>query len=210
MSHTGRLLSVGYSNHTLEQFLALLRAAGVSALADVRTSPFSRYNPLTNGPQLSAALRAVGIAYVFLGEQLGGRPGPRELYDEDRVDYERVRQTAFFREGLERLIRGSETHVVAMMCGEEDPLDCHRGIMITPALVEKGIFPGHLRRDGRIETTPEMEQRLLALTKVGDGVVDGLFAAQLDEEDQRKLLAEAYRRRAKKIAFKLEETEEDH
>jgi uncharacterized protein (DUF488 family) len=210
MNETERLLSVGYSNHTLERFLALLRDARVTALADVRSSPFSRYNPHTNGPQLATELRSVGIAYVFLGEQLGGRPAPRELYDEDRVDYERVRQTAFFREGLDRLIRGCDLHVVAMMCGEEDPLDCHRGLMITPALGEVGIFPGHLRRDGRIETTPEMEQRLLSLTKVGEGLVDGLFAEQLDAEDQRALLAEAYRRRAKKIAFKLEETEEDY
>src|SRR5205807_4582797 len=153
-------------------------------------SPFSRYNPHTNGPQLTAALRSVGIAYVFLGEQLGGRPAPRELYDEDRVDYERVRRTDFFREGLDRLIRGCDRHVVVMMCGEEDPLDCHRGLMITPALGEAGIFPGHLRRDGRIETTAEMEQRLLALTKVGEGLIDGLFAGQLDAEDQRQLLGE--------------------
>jgi hypothetical protein len=195
MTDINRLLSVGYSNHTLEQFLALLRGAGVTALADVRTSPFSRYNPHTNGPQLATALRAVGIAYVFLGAQLGGRPAPRELYDEDRVNYERVRRTDFFREGLDRLVHGCERHVVVMMCGEEDPLDCHRGLMITPA---------------RIETTAEMEQRLLVLTKVGEGIFDGLFAEQLVAEDQREMLAEAYRRRAKKIAFKLQEgTDED-
>ncbi len=209
MSDTWRLLSVGYSNHSLEQFLALLHAAGVTALADVRSSPFSRYNPHTNGPQLASALRAIGITYVFLGEQLGGRPAPPELYDEGRVNYERVRQTGLFQEGIERLIRGSEQHVIAMMCGEEDPLDCHRGLMITPALGEYGVFPGHLRREGRIETTPEMEQRLLALTGVGEGVTDGLFAAQLDDEDRRQMFAEAYRRRAKKIAFRLEKTEED-
>src|SRR2546423_472439 len=158
MSNSWRLLSVGYSNHSLEEFLALLRRAGVTALADVRSHPASRYNPHTNGPQLAASLRAIGIAYVFLGDQLGGRPEPRELYNEEgRVDYELVRETDFFREGLTRLIRGSEQYTIAMMCGEEDPLDCHRGLMITPALKEHRVFPGHLRRDGRIETTPEME-----------------------------------------------------
>src|SRR5205814_1296913 len=101
------LLSVGHSNHSLEEFLALLRRAGVTAVADVRSSPFSRYNPHTNGPQLAAALQQAGISYVFLGDQLGGRPPPRELYDEEgRIDYERVRQTDFFRLGLDRLMRG--------------------------------------------------------------------------------------------------------
>src|SRR5258707_14068069 len=99
MSDTGRLLSVGYSNHTLEQFLALLRDAGVTALADVRSSPFSRYNPHTNGPQLAASLRGVGIAYVFLGEHLGGRPPVLELYDEGPVDSEGGGLRAFFEEG---------------------------------------------------------------------------------------------------------------
>src|SRR3954471_13337601 len=102
MIDTGRLLSVGYSNHSLEDFLGLLRCAGVTAVADVRSHPASRYNPHTNGPQLAASLRALGITYVFLGDQLGGRPEPRELYDDGRVNYERVRQTDFFREGLAR------------------------------------------------------------------------------------------------------------
>src|SRR5262245_15452457 len=85
-----RLLSVGHSNHSFEQFVELLRGAGVTALADVRSSPFSRRLPHFNGPQLAASLRPLGIASVFLGDDLGGRPRPRDLYDEDgRVDYEK-------------------------------------------------------------------------------------------------------------------------
>jgi uncharacterized protein (DUF488 family) len=198
------LLSVGHSNHTLERFLDLLREAGVTALADVRSSPFSRRQPHFNGPALAPVLRQADIAYVFLGDQLGGRPRPRSLYDEEgRVDYERVRATDFFRKGLERLLQGAEEYRVAMMCGEEDPLDCHRGLMITPALGEQGVQPGHLRRDGRIETTAEMEARLLSETGVGEGVIDGLFASQLDEEERRQLLAEAYRHMARRKAFQL-------
>src|SRR5262245_44126877 len=84
------LISVGHSNHPLEQFLELLRGAGVSALADVRSSPFSR-QPHFNGPALAPVLRQADIAYVFLGDQLGGRPRSRALYDDEgRVDYELV------------------------------------------------------------------------------------------------------------------------
>src|SRR5262245_53373604 len=99
-----RLLSVGYSNLDLDAFLALLAGAGVTAVADVRSRPYSRYMPQYNRPQFAPALERRGIAYVFLGEQLGGRPAPPGLYDaEGRVDYERVRDTDFFREGLNRL-----------------------------------------------------------------------------------------------------------
>jgi uncharacterized protein (DUF488 family) len=205
MSEPYQLLSVGYSHHPLEDFLALLRGAGVTAVADVRTHPHSRFCPYANAPHFAETLGRAGIRYVFLGEQLGGRPAARELYDDEgRVDYELVRRTEAFRQGLERLERGVEQFIVAMLCGEEDPLDCHRGLMITPALVERGVVPGHLRRDGRVETTAEMEERLLTLTGTADGLTDGLFAGQLGAEDRRELVAEAYRRRARRVAFRLD------
>jgi uncharacterized protein (DUF488 family) len=198
-----RLLSVGHSNHELETFLNLLEKAGVTAVADVRSHPHSRRLPHFNGPELAAALRGRGIHYVFLGDQLGGRPEDPDLYDEQgQVVYERVRTTEPFRRGLERLRAGLERFVVAMLCSEGDPLDCHRGLMITPALLEQGIAPGHLRTDGTIESTPEMEERLLEA--VGrENPLEGLFADQWTEEDRVQELAVAYRKMAKKKAFRL-------
>src|SRR4051794_10065082 len=183
-----RLLSVGHSNHELPAFLDLLRAAGVTAVADVRSAPYSRRLPQFNRGPLEQALRANGIAYVFLGDRLGGRPEDDTLYDPDgRVDYEQVRATAAFREGLDRLLRGAERYVVAMLCGEADPLDCHRGLMITPALLERGRAPEHLRKDGSLESTAEMEARLRAATGVGDGLFDGLFGPLLTDEERREI-----------------------
>jgi hypothetical protein len=90
-----------------------------------------------------------------------------------------------------------------MLCGEADPLHCHRGLMITPVLVERGIFPVHLRKDGTAETTAELEARLLAETGVGNGVLDGLFAEMLTEEERQQFLQEAYRVRAKRAGYRL-------
>jgi uncharacterized protein (DUF488 family) len=198
------ILSVGHSNHELERFVELLRQARVSAIADVRSSPFSRRLPQFNRPHLESALRQHQIAYVFLGDLLGGRPAGPELYTaEGWVDYERVRATAPFQRGLDRLIAGQQRFTIAMMCGEEDPLDCHRGLMITPALTERGIVPGHLRKDGSIETTTKMERRLCAETRVGAGLLDGLFP--LSAEERRLLLADAYRVMNRKKGYRLEE-----
>jgi hypothetical protein len=105
------------------------------------------------------------------------------------------------RQGLDDLLGHLEAHPVAMMCSEADPLDCHRGLMIAPALVECGVAPRHLRRDDSVETTAEMEERLLAETKVGRGVLDGLFAARVTEEERRQLLAEAYRVMVRRKAY---------
>jgi uncharacterized protein (DUF488 family) len=205
----GRLFSVGHSNHEMPRFIELLRGAGVTVVADVRSSPFSRRLPWFSRPELEAGLRDHGIAYDFLGDQLGGRPQALGLYDEDgRVDYEKVRETALFRQGLERLLRSLKRSTVAMLCSEEDPLDCHRGLMIAPALVERGVSPLHLRKDGGVETTAEMEARLLRESRVAEGIHDGLFAGLLTEEERRHFLAEAYQVMARKKAFRLQ-TEED-
>jgi uncharacterized protein (DUF488 family) len=198
-----RVLSVGHSHHDLLRLIELLRAAGAETVADVRSSPFSRRLPQFNRPELELGLKAAGLAYVFLGDLLGGRPRQAELYDDEgRVDYRRVRATAFFRRGLERVERVREKYRVALLCAEEDPLDCHRGLMIAPALVERGIRPGHLRGDGRVETTAALEDRLLAATGLG-----GLFA--LAEEDRHEALAEAYTVMARKKAFRLRPGAED-
>ncbi len=131
------------------------------------------------------------------------RPEAPEVYREDgRVNYERVRDTDFFRRGLERLRDAMERLVVAMMCSEADPLDCHRGLLITPALREQGIAPGHLRPDGSVESTEEMEQRLLQA--VGRArPVDGLFADLWTAEDDRQERAAAYREMTRRKAFRL-------
>lgn len=198
-----RLFSVGHSTHELAAFLDLLQGAGITAIADVRSAPYSRRLPQFNKGGLEQALHQAGIAYVFLGHQLGGRPDDDDLYDADgRVDYEKVRATTAFREGLDRLLRGAERYAVAMMCGEADPLDCHRGLMITPALVELGVSPEHLRRDGSIETTAEMEARLREETGVGEGLFDGLFGSVLSDAQRREIMADAYRKMASKKAYR--------
>jgi uncharacterized protein (DUF488 family) len=200
------LISVGHSNHDWPAFMALLRRAGVTAVADVRSSPYSQRYPHFNRETLMDGLLDEGICYTFAGCWLGGRPGQPSLYDEDgRVNYERVRQTEAFQFGLDYLIRTVRewNHTTAFLCSEEDPLQCHRGLMIAPALSERGFPPLHLRKDGSLETNEQMERRLLRETGIGAGLIDGLFASTLTEEDRRLMLAEAYRCQARRKAYQL-------
>lgn len=202
------VLTVGHSNHELPRFLDLLHNAGVTAVADVRSRPYSRRLPQFNRAELEAALKTRGIAYVFLGDQLGGRPASADLYnDTGRADYEKMRATEPFRRGMERLCQAAGQHTVAVLCAEADPLDCHRGLMITPALVEAGLAVRHLRKDGTTETQAEFEDRLRAEAG-SDDLARGLFADLLTEEENRQLLAEAYRQRARRAAYQRGRDEE--
>jgi uncharacterized protein (DUF488 family) len=191
-----RLFTVGHSNLEPEAFLGLLLRFGVTAVADVRSRPFSRRLPHFNQGALEGFLKHHGIAYVFLGAELGGRPASAGLYDPGGwADYERIRETAPFRAALERLVGGLDRFTVALMCGEEDPLHCHRGLMIAPALQERGLPPRHIRKGGRLETTPRLEARLQQETGLG-----GLF---------RESLQDAYRVMNRRKAFRLNRDAEE-
>lgn len=201
--NAGQLFTIGHSNHDWPRFIQLLQAAGVTAVVDVRSQPYSRRLPQYNGADLALGLQQQGIAYHFLGDLLGGRPADLDVYDSDgRVDYERVRKTGAFRHGIERLMAALRQSSVALLCSEADPMDCHRALMIGPALAEEGRAASHIRSDGSVETTPEFEARLLEVTGVGAGLLDGLFAASLDEAERRELLRQAYRERSRRIAFR--------
>lgn len=153
----GCVYSVGHSNQSLDAFLALLKRHGVEGVADVRSAPYSRHAPHFNRPELERAVRAAGLAYVFLGRELGGRPEGDEFYDaEGHVLYGRVARAPFFQDGLRRLVEGARRRRVAMMCAEEDPAVCHRHRLVARVLTERGMPVRHLRGDGRIQTDAEV------------------------------------------------------
>lgn len=186
--------SIGHSNLTYERFLSLLRQAGVTAVADVRSAPYSRHSPQFNKDTLKEELRRDQVKYSFLGNELGGRPKASQFYCDGIADYERMAQAPEFKIGIERVLEGARKYRVALMCSEHDPLDCHRCLLVGRALVERGARVEHIQSDGQIESHDKIERRLLQLAGGQDA---DLF---IPYDDQ---LAEAYRNRARKVAFQL-------
>jgi uncharacterized protein (DUF488 family) len=178
--------TIGHSTHSLETFLALLRAAAITAVADVRSHPMSRRLPHFNKEPLQATLREAGIAYVFLGKELGGRPSDPAMYRDGIADYERMAQSPAFREGIERVL--AARGCVTLMCSEKDPRDCHRCLLVARALAERGAEVCHILADGGTVTQREIEDEMLRGK-------DDLFVPR------EASLAEAYRARARKVAF---------
>lgn len=153
------LFTIGHSNHSAEAFVALLQQNGIEVLVDTRSQPYSRFLAHFNRGQLDADLRQRGIKYLFMGDQLGGRPTGDEYYDEKgHVRYDRLSQSPEFLEGLARLQKGLTQFRVAIMCSEENPLECHRYLLIARVLRDRGVKVLHVRGNGSVQDDRDLEQ----------------------------------------------------
>jgi len=151
------ILTIGHSNHALDHFLALLEQHGVQVIVDARTQPYSKYSPQYDMEALRDTLTARGIRYLYMGKELGGRPAGDEFYDaEGHVLYARVAESEAFRQGLERLEKGLGKFRTALLCGEENPAGCHRRLLVTRVLGERGVAVEHIRGDGRLQAEAEL------------------------------------------------------
>ena len=156
------LLTVGHSNHTLTAFMDLLKRHAVDLLVDVRSDPYSRYAPQFTSGSLRSAATVDGIGYLYMGNDLGGKPKDRRFYDATgRVDYRLLSETASFLDGLGRLEEEAERRHVAIMCSEERPGECHRRELVGRALIERDWQIEHIRGDGRLQN--EVQVKLEAL-----------------------------------------------
>jgi uncharacterized protein (DUF488 family) len=186
------VLTIGHSTHSAEAFLALLREHCVNAVADVRSSPFSRFNPHFNREVLERQLRTNGIHYIFLGRELGARSEDPTCYVQGRVQYAKLARTHLFQNGLDRVMRGAAQFRVALMCAEKEPLECHRALLVARALADRGLQVLHIHADGRLETHAAAMERLLDLTGVPK---EDLFRSR-DE-----LLNQALEQQERRIAY---------
>ena len=192
------LFTVGHSSLELDGFLRILVTHEIKIVGDVRSRPGSFRFPQFNREPLEALLASAEIQYEFLGETLGGRPYDPSVYQADGiVNYEERRKAADFRAGIDRALELSLASNIALMCAEEDPLQCHRFLMICPALLDRGFTPAHIRRGGGLESQREAEDRLLKLHDLAAFDSGSLFISERDVA-----LQDALRRQAQEFAFR--------
>ncbi len=188
------VFTVGHSNHPKEEFIKLLLRHRVDEVVDVRSSPYSRYTPHFNHDVLSGAVEQIGIGYVFLGHELGGRPSDRSCYDTDgRVRYDRVAETDLFDDGIKYVIRCADERRVALMCTEKEPLECHRTLLVAKKIWESSVDIEHILADGSLENHAAAMDRLMDIFQLphnGD-----MFRSRVD------VITDALVRQAKKVAY---------
>jgi uncharacterized protein (DUF488 family) len=186
------VFTIGHSTQPITQFIAKLEVHGVTAVADVRSVPFSRHNPQFNKDELREELKRHGVRYVFLGKELGARSDDECCYVDNKVRYSILAETASFKSGIARVLEGTTKYKIALMCAERDPVECHRAILVARVLVRHGCDVNHILMDGSLEP---QESTLARVIK------------QLEGEHSRDLFRpavsadEAYETQGQRIAY---------
>jgi uncharacterized protein (DUF488 family) len=150
------IYTIGHGNRKPDDFLALLKEHKIEYLIDVRSMPFSKFNPQFNKNELNFFLERNGIKYVFMGDSIGGRPDKSKhinCYNEDGlVDYEVFKTQDFFLKGIERLKIAFEKQInIVIMCSESKPCECHRSKLIGKVLVKDNISIKHIDENGKLK-----------------------------------------------------------
>lgn len=190
------VLTIGHSNHSIEHFIDLLRFHGVTSVTDVRSHPYSRYAPQFSHDPLRDTLRDHGIAYVFLGRELGTRIQNPACYVKGKAQYDLIAREPSFRQGITTIRQGIEHYRMALLCAEKDPIECHRAILVARHLVKNGLPVSHIHADYELETHDALENRLLKMLKMPGGdilkcredYIEDAYAIQSERiayEDQR-------------------------
>jgi uncharacterized protein (DUF488 family) len=178
--------TVGHSNHEFDAFARLLTQERIEFLIDVRSFPYSRFASHFNRDELQQRIRQLGIGYLFLGEELGGRPTSDDHYDEDgHALYAAMSREPAFRGAIDRVLEGAGTHRLALVCSEGDPHDCHRRLLVGRVLAERGAQLRHILPDGTVRVEDAVDLR-------GVSSQCSLFAAQAPWRSTRSV---SHRRR---------------
>ncbi|MGH9822588.1 MAG: DUF488 family protein [Blastocatellia bacterium] len=152
------LFSIGHSNVAIEGFVELLRSNGIEVLVDTRSQPYSRYLPHFAQRELRRAVEDAGIQYVYLGDKIGGRPEGSQFYLESgKVDYDLLSLSEDYLAGSDKLVQLGAKQPVVFMCAEADYHRCHRYLLITRTLVDRGIEVRHILHSGEVVTSNASE-----------------------------------------------------
>ncbi len=159
------IYTIGYGNRSIETFIKILQKYGIEYLVDIRSQPYSRFNQQFSKDILEKYLALHGIRYMFMGDTLGGRPKDEDCYDKERrVDYAKLSSKPFYKEGIGRLhVAWNKNLLVAIMCSEIKPHECHRGKLIGNTLIEEGITVAHIDENGNVQQQQEVNQLVVGI-----------------------------------------------
>jgi uncharacterized protein (DUF488 family) len=146
--------TIGHSNHTPDRLFDIAAPYSITHIIDIRSVPYSGRFPQFNRDNLEQLCKERGISYEWWGDSLGGKR-------ESGIGLDEIAELENFKRAIERLAEMGEMHTLALLCAEWDPVNCHRSMLIGPAmrkLPDGGVDLHHILRDGTLILQSELEE----------------------------------------------------
>jgi uncharacterized protein (DUF488 family) len=180
------IYSIGHGNKSIETLIEELKKFDINYLIDIRSKPYSKYNPQFNRDEIKYSLENNGIRYTFMGDILGGLPDDITCYTNGHVDYNKLKDKDFFKKGLARLVTAHTKKIkVAIMCSESNPAECHRTKLIGEELKKKAIIINHITRAKKTKKIIIKDQTTVMLEVAPNGKIN-LFGEELTFMSRKK------------------------
>ncbi len=199
------IYTIGHSNYSAEDFMERLKQYQINCIVDIRGTPYSKYNVQFNKETIKKTLTDYGYLYIYMGKEFAAQREDKSLYiSEGYADFEKVVDDKDFLSGIERLKAGCQKgYRIALMGAKQDPINCHRCILLGRALIKAGFNVKHILDNQLFGTQEEMEAKLLEKYYPHKGQLTlDTSSGRLQTNDER--LKECYRQSNKEIGNRVE------
>ena len=155
--------AIGHSNYPFEKLVDMLRKYNINCVVDIRQTPYSKYNIQYNKEVFSENLKQHGFTYIYMGKEFGATRQERSSYTpKGYADFEKAVKEDIFIEGVKRLKKGcSMGYKIVLLGAMQEPIRCHRAIMVGRQLVKEGFDVKYIMHEGHIENQENIEEALL-------------------------------------------------
>ena len=199
------IYTLGHSNYTIEKLIDMLKKYNINCVVDIRGTPYSKYNVQFDKEIIRYTLTKAGFIYIYMAKEFAAKRINKESYNEEGYsDFELVVNEKDFLDGIERLKSGcNKGYRIALLGAMQEPIRCHRSILVGRALIKYGFNVKHILDDYSIASQDDIEDMLLNkyFSNRNQITIDDLIGNSLSKEE---MIKKAYRLANKEIGYRIE------
>lgn len=199
------IYTIGHSNYTMERLIDMLEYYNINCVVDIRGTPYSKYNIQFDKETIRYTLTNEGFVYIYMGKELAAKRIRKNSYNnEGYSNFEEVIKEEEFKRGVERLKNGCEKGYKIILLGAmQDPIRCHRSILVGRELVKNDFDVKHILDDYSIVTQDDIEEMLLNkyFSNRNQITIEDLTGNSLNNEE---MINEGYKLANREIGYRIE------
>ncbi|WP_300381949.1 DUF488 family protein [Clostridium sp.] len=199
------IYTIGHSNYPVEKLIDMLRHYDINCVIDTRGIPYSKYNIQFDKETIRYTLTKEGFIYLFMATEFADKRDTKASYiEEGYADFEKVIEEEDFKRGIERLKDGcNKGYRIALLGAMQDPIRCHRSILLGKYLSKENFNIMHIMDDYSIKDQDYIEERILDkyFPDRNQITIDVLLGNEKTRED---LIKEAYKLANREIGIRVE------